>query len=367
MMKIVLFADLHLDTPFRWAPPTAARHRRQALRDTLDSIVQLAADEEADALCCAGDLYEHDMVAPDTGECIRAAFERLHPTPVLVAPGNHDWLGSASVYRRVDWSPNVHIFERDRLEPHELTTGFTVWGAAHRRPAGTHGFLDDFRVDRDGVNLALFHGALRAHLPFQGEGKQAHAPFDAEQIPASGLDHALVGHFHVPADERWYTYPGNPEALTFGETGERGAVVVEVAGDGSVTRTRHAVAQTVLQDLTIDLTGCASLQEVRQRAEDGLANAEGIVRAWLTGEVDPAVSVDPTDLDGVASHLEWLVVRLDGVRAAYDIEAIAAQISTVRGRFVKEVLDSDLHDELKRKVVVTGLRALDGRDDLEVR
>ena len=367
-MKLVLFADLHLDTPFVWAPPAAARRRRQALRDTLDAIVDLAAAEGADALCCAGDLYEHDRITPDTGEFLRAAFARLAPMPVLLAPGNHDWLGPSSVYARTRWSPNVHLFTGSSLEPLDLAEGFTVWGAAHHVPANTPGFLDDgFQVDRGGVNVALFHGSLRSGLAFQEEGKQPHAPFDADQIPAAGLHHALVGHFHTITDDPRYTYPGNPDPLTFGETGERGAVVIEVADDGSVTRTRHRVARTSLHDVTVDIGGCASAHEIRDRVTNAVAPLEGTVRVTLTGEVEPTAEVHLAHLADVGPHLELLVPRLGRVSVGYDIDAIAAQTDTVRGRFARDVLDAaELDDDTRRRVLVTGLRALDGRTDLEV-
>ncbi len=80
-------------------------------------------------------------------------------------------------------------------------------------------FSTDFRVDRGGVSVALFHGSERGGFGLQGAAKVPHAPFTAEQIPRSGLAHALVGHFHRPALGRWHTYPGNPEPLAFGETG----------------------------------------------------------------------------------------------------------------------------------------------------
>jgi DNA repair protein SbcD/Mre11 len=367
-MKLVLFADLHLDTPFTWAPPAAARRRRQALRDTLDAIVDLAVAQGADALCCAGDLYEHDRITPDTGEFLRATFARVAPMPVLVAPGNHDWLGPASVYARTQWSPNVHLFTGTSLEPLELADGVTLWGAAHHVPANTPGFLDGgFQVDRGGVNLALFHGSLRSGLAFQEEGKKPHAPFDAEQIPAAGLHHALVGHFHTVTDDPRYTYPGNPDPLTFGETGERGAVVVEVAADGSVTRTRHHVARTELHDVSVDIGGCASAHDIRERVGAAVAHLGGTVRVTLSGEVAPSTEVDLADLHDVAPHLEQLVPRVGAVTVGYDLEALAAQTGTVRGRFVRDVLDApDLDDDTRRRVLVTGLRALDGRSDLEV-
>lgn len=365
-MKLVLFADLHLDTPFRWATPDVARRRRQALRDTLVAIVDLAIAEGADALCCAGDLYEQDRVAPDTGAVIRDAFARLHPTPVLIAPGNHDWLGPQSVYARAEWSPKVHVFTADRLEPYELTDGLTVWGAAHRRPAGTPGFFDGFRVDRGGLHLGLIHGSVRSGLPFEEQGKQPHAPFDAEQVAAAGLRHALAGHFHTPADGPWHTYPGNPDPLAFGEAGPRGAVVIEVGGDGAIGRARRRLARSEVHDVNVDVSGCASRQQLRERAAAALAGLRGVVRVTLQGEVEPDVGVDPAALDGVAPHLEALVPRLGGVTAAYDLDAIAREVNTVRGRFVQDVRGAGLDPDLERRVLITGLRALAGRRDLEV-
>ena len=52
------------------------------------------------------------------------------------------------------------------------------------------------------------------------------------------------------------------------------------------------------------------------------------------------------------------------LRPTYDMESIR-QEPTVRGQFVRDVLDSDLAEDEKHRVVVTGLRALDGRTDLE--
>ena len=52
MLKLVLFADLHLDAPFAWlgGSQLAARRRRQALRETIRNIMRLAREVQADAL-----------------------------------------------------------------------------------------------------------------------------------------------------------------------------------------------------------------------------------------------------------------------------------------------------------------------------
>lgn len=362
-MKLLLFSDLHLDMPFKWAGPVLARKRRQSLRDALRRIASLAGEAGVDALLCGGDLYEQECYSSDTGEFLRTTFGELSPLPVYIAPGNHDWFGPASLYRRVAWTPNVRIFERDRLTPFTLTDGLTLWGAAHRAPANTDGFLDGFAVDRGGVHLALFHGSERRLLAFQESGKASHAPFDAADLERSGIHHAFLGHYHNPRDEVRYTYPGNPEPLSFGETGERGAVIATVNGDGSVVPERRRVATTEITDLDVDVTGCCGEQDVRDRVAAARSGVPGLLRITLQGELGPDVDVRPQDLGDPAAGF---AVRTGSIRVAYDLEMIR-QEQTVRGQFVRDVLDSaELSEEERQRVVVTGLRALEGRSDLEV-
>ena len=368
-MRFVLFSDLHLDASFTWAPPVAARRRRQALRDTLCNIMALADEVDADAVLCGGDLYEHDRFTPDTAAFLREVFGATSRRAVL-APGNHDWLGPESLYHQVSWSGNVHLFTEARLTPLELADGLTLWGAAHRAPANTDGFLDrGFTVNRDGVHVALFHGSERASFAFQETGKQPHAPFDAAQIPAAGLDHAFLGHYHRPSEAEHHTYPGNPDPLTFGEGGVRGAVIADIGADGSVTRAWRVVAVTETHDITVDVTGCASLQEIRERARAGLDGLGGVARLTVSGDLAPDVDLHArTDLTPARLGLEGLdalQVRIGRLTTAYDVDTIARE-ETVRGQFVRDVLDADLDEDARRRVLTTGLRALAGRDDLEV-
>ncbi|GAA3680978.1 DNA repair exonuclease SbcCD nuclease subunit [Lentzea atacamensis] len=279
-MKLLLFADLHLDTRFASAGPA----RRQALRDTLGRIVELAEESHVDAVLCAGDLYEHERCSPSTASFLRSSFDCS--MPVFLAPGNDDWYGPQSVYQQVDWSPNVHVFSSDDLTPVELADGVTLWGAARVGPGQTRDFLDGFAVNRSGVNLALCHGS---------------APDD---VAITGLDHAFLGHVHTPEHATHYTFPGNPDPLTAGETGERGAVLCTVHDDGTVSR-----------------------------------------------EV----------FDVSASRSLGLLMESSEAFPLLDFDSVAAE-RTVRGQFVRDVLaDATLDTALRGRVLATGLRALEGR------
>lgn len=366
LLKLVLFSDLHLDTAFTTVgDQRAARQRRQSLRDTLELILDLATHVDADALLCGGDLYEQERFGPDTGAFLRSAFARVDPVKVFLAPGNHDWYGPASLYHTVDWSPNVHVFREAHLTPVELGNGITLWGAAHCAPAHTPGFLESFSVDGPGLHLALFHGSETGWFTDEGAGKTLHAPFDVAQIKRAGLRHALLGHYHHPRDEELFTYPGNPNPLAHGEDGERGAVVVTVGADGSIERVRHKVAKTEAHDLSVDVSGATSEQDVRRRVAERMAGLRGIARLTLHGDISPEVDLRPRELAQDLGQLEVLQVVIGEVHPGYDFKAIRSQL-TVQGEFVRHVQGSALAPDLQRRVLVTGLRALDGRADLEV-
>jgi hypothetical protein len=255
----------------------------------------------------------------------------------------------------------VHVFTESRLAPATLADGLTLWGAAHRSPASTDGFLDGFTVDRDGVHLTLFHGCETG----TAAGAVPYAPFRTAQLETAGLHHALLGHVHTPVDHPRFTYPGNPCPLAPGESGPRGAVLVAVAADGTVERTRYDVAGGRVHEVRVDVTGATGTDDVRERVAAALADLGGVIRVTLHGSLPPAV-----DLTGLATtggpgrlggHLDGLVLREGVLDVGADLDVLAAE-RTVRGQFVRDVRgDPALDEDTRRRVLRAGLRALDGR------
>ena len=92
-MRVLAFADLHLDAPFAGRGPRLARLRRDELKNTLGRIIQLAGRLEVDALMCAGDLYEHELFTPDTVQMLRRLFDEIAPIRYWFLPGTTTGLG----------------------------------------------------------------------------------------------------------------------------------------------------------------------------------------------------------------------------------------------------------------------------------
>ena len=105
------------------------------------------------------------------------------------------------------------------------------------------------------------------------------------------------------------------------------------------------------------------VREAAARAVDGFS---GCIRLTLHGELAPEIDLRLEDLDGLSDEADQIVPRLGEITVGYDLEALAED-PTVRGQFVRTVTgDPALDDDVRRRVIVTGLRALDGRSDLGV-
>ena len=233
---------------------------------------------------------------------------------VLLAPGNHDPLVAGSLYLRARWPANVHLFSGSLLEPFELTEGLTVWGLGHHQPAwtgnplegglGAEGGRHRSRT-RDGVHLALFHGAETGSRP---AGKGVHGPFAAAEIRERGYALALCGHYHARRIDlgTGLVYPGSPEPLAFDESSTRGPVVVEIGSRGEV----H----------------CTGLETNRWHA--------GIIECRLDGVTSVTATVDRVSAEVLAATagrpLERTTLRVDMVG---EVPPISASISsTARAR-----------------------------------
>lgn len=375
--RILHLADLHLDRAFAGmgCQGDLARRRRFGLREALRRAGEAALARGCEAVTIGGDLYEHERADLETGRFLAETFASWQPLRVLLAPGNHDALLPDSLYARVEWPANVHLFRTSSLQPAHLDEGLTLWGLAHPDPAWRGDPLDHPPVGGDGgVHLALFHGAEMGSRP---EGKSVHGPFAAERIAELGLAVALCGHYHlrrVDAAAR-LVYPGSPEPLSFEDDGGRGPVVVEISERGAVSYEPLALNAWWTLTVPCDLTGATSFNVVTERAVAAARSAaaadapeRGMVRLDLRGELAPDLTLDLPSLEMLAREATGLaaVQVRDATEPLLDLAA-AASDRTARGAFTREVLAAleAAGDDAREEAVLAdalryGLQALGG-------
>jgi hypothetical protein len=107
------------------------------------------------------------------------------------------------------------------------------------------------------------------------------------------------------------------------------------------------------------------VQRIRERAAERVLGVQSVARITTRGSFSDAVDLKQGESNAAKSDLDGRAIRSKDLTTDYDLDAIEVE-ATVRGQFVKEVRDSALPEDEKQRVLTVGLRALDGRKDLEL-
>ena len=251
-------------------------------------------ERAVDAVCIAGDVYEHEYVSEDTVSFLRDSLAAAG-VPVLVTPGNHDPYLPGSAWQRTDWPANVHLFTRDAVEPYELDDSVTIWGAAFTARNCGASALAGFRVPADGrTHLLLIHAALTGE---QWADEADYRPVTRTQLESTGVAYVMLGHFHDGRGDGFLRYPGSPEPLDWGErTGDHGAGIVTVHA-GAVTAEPVAIATRRYVERDLSVAGAAGSAQVEAAVLAAAAGEPGAcLRVVLTGEIEPGCEISPASL-----------------------------------------------------------------------
>lgn len=189
--------------------------------------------------------------------------------------------------------------------------------------------------------------------------------FSEAEVLQTGLDHALVGHFHGNYLGQSHSYPGAPVSHEFIESAPGGAVLVEVDGAGDVRRELIETQAQPLHLVELDVSDIASEKKLEQTVKEAVSGLEGIVRVKLTGRLSHGSTVRVAALGKAVARAAQVLIDVDDLLPGVDAEAVADE-SSVRGQFVREVLASPRLSESQRdRILSIGLRALENESELE--
>lgn len=190
-----------------------------------------------------------------------------------------------------------------------------------------------------------------------------HARSSTKRTSSAGFEHALVGHYQQPHFGRLYTYPGAPIAHAFGPGATGGVVVVTLRHDGSFERDFIPVPSPEMHDVDVDVTGAKSKADVLLQTKGVVAGRSGVIRLSLMGRLSAGIVLTRGDLASLTSSPDNLLIRWN-VKVDVDIDDYTEE-PTIRGQFLRDLISGDVSNERRDRVLLIGLRALAGHDELE--
>ena len=178
-LRFLQISDVHVDsrlTHSRLSLPAEKRKARIAeINNLVPKAMALVKERGIEAVLVPGDLWDAETVTPKSIHALVEAFESVAPTPVFIAPGNHDFCSPLSMYSRTTqaargmklWSDNVVIFNKPEFTSvhHPHREDVVITGRAFLENVRTTERLLGRQIERPEatINILLFHGSLEGY------------------------------------------------------------------------------------------------------------------------------------------------------------------------------------------------------------
>lgn len=253
--RILLAADLHLGGPVAAPDPALEPLAAQARAQSLERLVELARRRAVDLVLLPGDVFHAPQ--PPLGAVLAlqkalAAWCKMG-AQVFIAPGNHDpWL-PGGVWESWPATEGLTIFGPEAQGMELAEQGLWVTGMAHASESESRDLSSLLPPPPPGrVGLAVLHANV-AGAPKPGT-HEPYAPAVLQNLLASPFVLWALGHVHVPQELGRHPrvlYAGTPQGAHLGETGPKGAWLLELTG-GALNAEFVPLASLVFHDLVLD-------------------------------------------------------------------------------------------------------------------
>ncbi len=264
-----------------------AEHVRKARLEAVSRIVQVANEKKVDFIVVAGDTFEGNDIPRSLIHKVLQALEQLDDIPVYFLPGNHDYLGPASVYRKHIWEDNKEkitvIAER---KPIELESCILYPSPIYRptSPEDPTNWIEEEKTEVPRIGIA--HGSLGI-LP---ETETLNYPINAKTAENAGLDFLCLGHWHsyLPHGTRTL-YPGTHETTSFKEKDSGYIAIVEVEKDQNPKIEKVPVGALSWNTIEREINSVTDLDILKTELKTVKEPKRTLLRLKLTGMIPPAM------------------------------------------------------------------------------
>ncbi len=355
MIKLIHFADLHLNAPLTsrvsW---DTANQLRESKCKVIDRIIELSNQKKADLILIAGDLFDRQFTDEKTFRFLEDRFSRTQ-AHIFIACGNHDCF-SEMLQERFQGG-NVHIFGTQMEQASLPELHCDIYGQSFGTETVRESMLSGFRVVREDVlNLMVLHGDLQHPSDYN--------PICPEDIRNSGLDFLALGHIHNEKEikrigDTYYGYAGIPQPHSFKDSGEPSVHYIELSKQDFYAE-QIDVSEFRFHQVAVSVSSCRTLYDISRAVLEqtkGYERQRDLFEVTLQGEVAEDFRVDTKQLEEMLGDSFLHIEIRNKTSLSVNIELLK-QERTLRGEFVRLVLgDEELTEEEKKEVLECGIKA----------
>lgn len=332
-MKFIHCADIHLDSNLETNFDKAvAATRRNELLMTFVDMVKFAIKAEIKGIIIAGDLFDSEYVSVRTREVIINCIEKNPQIDFLYLRGNHD---EASFLNSQNGFANLKLLGEDD-EGFRYDNVFISGSLKHN-------------FNENDFNIVVLHGELKSFGNLAGR--------NADYYAMGHIHRHMVGRIDSRSE---YCYSGCLEARGFDECTKTGFVILDINSNTVKKefvrfgrRNAHCISVTAPK-----AAGTVELVELIEKALVDISQKD-MVKVVLEGDT---ITEFNADFSYIEQHFKekYFAFRIeDQTSLQVDLESIKSETS-LKGAFVRMVLQSSEDEELKKEIVRCGLEVMAG-------
>ena len=382
-MRIIHCADIHLDSALTThLDKERARSRRKEILDTFRRMLVYASENDVQAVIIAGDLFDSETVSSSTVNVVLGEIARHNELEVYYLQGNHD--PGKSIFAGKIIPENLHTFEdrwtyyrldknadESRYDNEMLADSNIVLAGIELTADNKNSIYDELSIRESDVNIVTLHGQAQAYGIAQGT-----EDICLDKLKDRGIDYLALGHIHKPKKENLdhrgiYVYPGCLEGRGFDECGAHGFVLVDIDDMTHELKTKFIpFAYRRLYDVQVDITDAADSHDAADMIAEMLYRevnshesdqSQALVKITVNGSIDVEKEIDMDYLFRQFEDSFYYMKLVDKTNLKVDPLKYVHDMS-LKGEFIRLVLEQDMSDEDKAFIIQTGVRALDGEE-----
>lgn len=358
-MKLIHCADLHLDSKMETnLSSEQASERRIEILQTFENMIQYAKVNGVKVVIIAGDLFD---TIKDTHKRMKSRVLELinnaEDIDFLYLQGNHD---NSDYYRQLESVPSNLKFFNKKWTCYEYGE-ITITGVELQNDT-SNGIYSELSLKEHKINIVVLHGQESNY----GNKDKAEI-INLGELQNKYIDYLALGHIHEykykKLDNRgMYCYPGCLEGRGFDECGKKGFVILDVQ-DGKIGHEFIHQAKRTFHEISVDITGLISESEIVKKIEESVQDIPNmdLVKIILCGEVEEDTDIDTAYIKNKFYNLFYFLKVYDHTKVKINFEAYEKDIS-LKGEFIRTVKSLLISEEEKEKIILTGIKALAGRE-----
>ena len=359
-MKIIHCSDLHLDSKMEAnLSKEKSKQRKNEMLFAFQNMINFANENNVKIIIIAGDLFDKNKVSVKAKNMVKDAVLGNPNIDFIYLKGNHDEESFI-----IDEIPdNLKLFSKEKWTSYRY--GDIVISGIEFGQKDSYDIYSSLMLNKNDFNIVTMHGQ-ESNYENQKDKTEI---INLRELKNKNIDYLALGHIHKFKTEKLdnrgiYCYSGCLEGRGFDECGDKGFVLLDIENNKLKTEfIKNSIRN--LEEIEVDISNTMTTTEVEQEIEKKLENIsrENLIKIVLIGKVNVNSEKDINYLLKKYNDEFYFAKIYDRTSLKINYLDYENDIS-LKGEFIRMVLKEDIPEEEKKDIIMTGIRALSGEEEI---